>query len=75
MARLVNRICSDTKLAPTQRDRLAHNYAGRVALLLREAIDTDPKLAETIKVDAEIQKLASRPEFRELMSIVLKLGR
>jgi hypothetical protein len=55
-------------------DRLTRNYVARIAILLREAIDTDPKLAEPIKADADIKRLASRPEFREIIGALIDLG-
>ena len=46
LARLVTQVGGDDKLAQAERDRLTRNYLGRTIVLLREAIDTNPKLAE-----------------------------
>jgi serine/threonine protein kinase len=74
LARLVARVGADDKLPQAGRDRLARNYASRTVVLLREAIDTSPKLAEKIRADAEIQALKSRPEFQAIMNILVETG-
>jgi hypothetical protein len=42
---------------------------------LREAIDTDSKLAELIKSNADIRLLESRSEFRTMMGTLVNLGK
>jgi hypothetical protein len=42
---------------------------------LREAIDTNPNVAEQVKIDPDIKPLESRPEFRAIMSTLVDLGR
>ena len=74
LARLVNRPGDDARDGETDRTRLVRNHIGRIALFLREAIDTDPKLAEPIKADADIKRLASRPEFREIIQALVDLN-
>jgi len=74
LARVVARLGGAVKLEPAERDRRSRNYVGRIAVLLREAIDTDPKLAEPIKTDADIRQLGSRREFRELLNTLVELG-
>ena len=63
LARLVAQVSSHPKVVPANRDRLTRNYLGRTIVLLREAIDTDPKLADQMKSDTDIKRLESRPEF------------
>ena len=74
LARLVTRVSTDEKLAPADRDRLTRNSLGRTIVLLREAIDTDPKFAARIKQDPDIKALASRPEFATMMNTLVDLG-
>jgi eukaryotic-like serine/threonine-protein kinase len=45
------------------------------AMFLREEIDTNPKLAAPIKADADIKRLVSRPEFRQIIQALVDLGR
>ena len=61
------------KLAQAERDRLTRSYLGRTVVLLREVIDTDPKLAEQIKTDADIKLLQSRPEFQTMMNTLVNV--
>jgi serine/threonine protein kinase len=75
LVRVVDQLRHDARLTPADRTRIARGHAGRIALFLREAIDSDPKLAEAIKADTEINELAARPEFRDIMSSLTKLGR
>ena len=72
LARLITGVGGDAKLAQVDRDRLIHTYLGRTVVLLREAIDTDSKLAELIKTDADISLLGSRPEFRTMMNTLVE---
>jgi serine/threonine protein kinase len=74
LARLVTKVSGDVKLTQAERDRLTQSYLGRTAVLLREAIDTDPKLAEQIKIDASIKSLQARPEFRTIMNTLVNIG-
>ena len=75
LARLVGLVGADPKLVPADRDRLIRPYLGRSIVLLREAIDTDPKLAGRIKDDPAIKALESRPEFQTMMNSLVNLGR
>jgi hypothetical protein len=75
LARLVTQVGGDRKLGQTDRDRLTRNYLGRTIVLLREAIDTSPTLAEQIKADPDIKSLESRPEFHTIMNTLVSLGR
>ena len=42
--------------------------------MLREAIDTDPKLADRIKKAPEFKALESRPEYQAMMNTLVDLG-
>ena len=75
LARLVVRISADLKLPETERNQLTRNYLGRTVVLLREAIDASPKLADQIKNDADIKALASRPEFQTIMNTLVDVTR
>ena len=74
LAQLINSVGNDVKLAQEKRDWLTHTYLGRTIVLLREAIDTDPKLAERFKTDSDIQLLKSHPEFQTIMNTLVNLG-
>ena len=74
LARLVMKVSGDVKLTQAERDRLTQSYLGRTAVLLREAIDTDPKLAELIKIDADIKALQVRSEFKTIMNTLVNIG-
>jgi eukaryotic-like serine/threonine-protein kinase len=73
LARLVTKLSADEKLAQAERNRLISGYLARTAILLREVIDTDPKLAEQIKTDADIKLLQSRPEFQTIMNTLVNV--
>ncbi len=68
LARLVTQISSDPKLAAVDRDRMTRNYLSRTVVLLREAMDAGPEIAEQIKSNADIKALESRPQFQTFMS-------
>ncbi len=73
LARVVTRASGDEKLSQEERDRLRRSYLRRTAVLLSEVIDTDPKLAEQIKTDADITLLRSRPEFQTIMDTLVNV--
>ena len=75
LARLVGLVGADPKLVPADRERLIRPYLGHSIVLLREAIDSNPKLAGRIKDDPAIKALESRPEFKTMMSSLVDLGR
>ena len=74
LARLVTRVDADQKLPQGDRKQSTRNYLGRTIVFLREAIDSDPKLADQIKNDADIKTLESRPEFQTIMNTLVNLG-
>ena len=55
LARLVALVGADPKLVPADRERLIRPYLGRSIVLLREAIDSNPKMAGRIKDDPAIK--------------------
>jgi serine/threonine protein kinase len=67
-ARLVTQIAADQKLAQPERDRMARNYLSRTVVLLREAMDAGPEIADQVQSDPDIKALGARPQFRALMS-------
>ena len=71
LARLVIRAGGDDRLAQADRDRLTRQYLGRTVVLLREAIDTNAKLADRIKTDPDIKALESRPDFQAIMNTLV----
>lgn len=75
LARLVTQVAGDGKVGQADRDRLTRNSVGRTIVLLREAIDNSPMLAEQIKTDPDIKPLESRPEFHTIMNTLVNLGR
>jgi eukaryotic-like serine/threonine-protein kinase len=75
LARLVSQVDSDGKLTPDERQQLTRNYLGRTVVLLREAVDTNPKLADQIKADSDIKVLRSHPEFQAIMNTLVSVGK
>ena len=74
LARLIDKVGGDAKRPQAERDRVRRSYCGRLALFLREAIDGDPNLVESIKSDADIKKILSRPEFHDIIDSLLHLS-
>ena len=74
LAKLVTRAGADARLAPAERDRLPRHYLGRTIILLREATDSNPKLADQIKNDPDIKLLESRTDFQTIMNSLVQLG-
>jgi eukaryotic-like serine/threonine-protein kinase len=73
LARLVAQAGADDKVPQAERDRLSRLYLTRTVVLLREAIDSNPKLAEQIKADRDIKILESRPLFQTIMNTLVDL--
>lgn len=59
----------DGRLEPARREQIERQCSGRVAVLLRQALDTNPKLAGKIKSDQDLAPLLARPEFRSLLGM------
>jgi len=57
----------DAQLDPARRGQISRQCSGRIALMLRQALDTNPKLAGKIRSDPELSPLLARPEFRSLL--------
>ena len=75
LARLVTLVAADTQVSQTDREQLTRSYLGRTIVLLRDAIDTNPKFSERIKADADIKALESRPEFQAIMNTLVNTGK
>jgi serine/threonine-protein kinase len=76
LARLVALVGADLKLVPADREQLIRPYLSRSIMLLRESLDSNPKMAERIKTDdAIIKVLESRPEFKMMMNSLVDLRR
>lgn len=73
LARLVIQASADEKLHQAERDRLPRIYLTRTVVLLREAIDSSPKLAEQIKADGDIKALEAKPQFQTIMNSLVDL--
>jgi tetratricopeptide (TPR) repeat protein len=71
LARVVAQLGADDKIHQAERERLTRTYLTRMVVLLREASDAGPKLAEEIRTDPNIQALKSRPEFQMIMNILV----
>ena len=74
LARLVSQASANDKVAKAERDRLTRQYLSRTIILLREASDFNPKLADQIKNDPDIKLLESRAEFQTILNSLVKLG-
>jgi hypothetical protein len=68
LARIVDQVGSSDKLSRAERDYLTRKYLTRTVLLLREAVDSGPALANKIKGDPDIKALESRPQFQAIMN-------
>jgi hypothetical protein len=75
LARSASQIQADAKLARARKDELGRKFLGRTVVMLREAIDLNPKLAESIKNDPVFKELRDRPEFQTMLSSLVDLGR
>jgi tetratricopeptide (TPR) repeat protein len=75
LARSASQIQSDTKITSSRKDELERKFLGRTVVMLREAIDVNTKLAESIKNDPVFKELRNRPEFQTMLSSLVDLGR
>ena len=62
---------ADDKLSEAERDRVTRIYLTRTVVLLRDAIDSDPKLINQIKVDRDIKMLEKRPQFLAILNTLV----
>ena len=74
MARCVAVANEDRQLDRARREEIGHKCTGRIAILLREAIDSSPKLGERLKSDPELAPILARPEFQGLLGSLVNLG-
>ena len=65
---------ADRQLDRPRREEIGRKCSGRIAILLREAIDSNPKLGERIKSDPELAPILARPEFQSLLGSLVNLG-
>jgi hypothetical protein len=75
LARLVAQVGGDRKVPHAERDHLTKAYQTRTVVLLRDAVDADPKLSGTIRDDPDIKVLQSRPEFQAILNTLVEAGR
>ena len=64
----------DRQLAAPRREEIGRKCSGRIAILIREAIDANPKLGESIKSDPELSGVLARPEFQSLLGSLDNVG-
>ena len=64
----------DRQLDRPRREEIGHKCIGRIAILLREAIDSNPKLGQRIKSDPELAPILARPELQSLLGSLVNLG-
>jgi hypothetical protein len=67
LARCVAAANQDSQLDRSRREEIGRKCAGRIAILTREAIDSNPKLGDRIKSDSELSPFLARPEFQSLL--------
>ena len=73
LARCMSQIADDAKLDTTRRENLNRNCLGRIVVLLREALDINPKLAARITAEPSFSAILSRPELKSLLSNLVDL--
>ena len=74
LARLVAQVGGDLKVPQAERDHMARVYLTRTVVLLRDAIDANPKLSEPIKADRDLKILESRPEFQTILNSLVGMA-
>jgi len=74
LARAARGIQADAKLASSRKDKLGRKFLGRTVVMLREAIDVNTNLAESIKNDPVFKELRDHPEFQTMLSSLVELG-
>ena len=75
LARLVAQVGNDVNLPEAERDHLTKSYLTRTVVLLRDAVDADPKLSDPIRDDPDIKVLRSRPEFEAILNSLVEAAR
>ena len=74
LARCAAMANEDRQLDGPRREEIGRKCAGRIAILLREAIDSNPKLGDRIKSDPELSPIFARPDFQNLLGSLVNLG-
>jgi serine/threonine-protein kinase len=64
----------DAQLDPPRREQIGRQCSGRIAILLRQALDANPKLGEKIRSDPELSPILARPEFQNLLGNLINPG-
>jgi serine/threonine protein kinase len=72
LARGVLKLQGDAKVSAAHKDDLGRECLGRVVVMLRQAVDLDAKLAETIPTDPVFKELLDRPAFRSMVSSLVR---
>ena len=67
LAQSMNAASKDAQLDFARREQIGRQCSARIAVLLRQGLDSNPKLAEKIKSDPELSPLLARSEFRTLL--------
>jgi len=68
LAHLLTRVDGDPKLTPADRDRLTRSHLGHTIVLLREAIDGNPRLIEEVETDTTFERVRPHPAFKLLIT-------
>ena len=63
----MTQVNADTKLAEAPRKELTRNYLGRTIVLLREAIDAEPRLPAGVDTDPAFETIRTHPVFNTLI--------
>ena len=63
---------ADEKVHQADRERLLRIYLTRTVVLLREAIDSNPKLAERSRPTATSRSWRRGPEFQAIMNTLVE---
>ena len=73
LARAATRMHNDSKLETARRDDLERKCLGSTVLMLREALDADPKLNDQLKTEPAFKELLDRSEFQTLLGDLVDL--
>lgn len=64
----------DHRLDGARRDEISRRCTGRIAILLREAVDANPRLGDRLKADPDLAPILARPEFQGLLGSLVNLA-
>jgi tetratricopeptide (TPR) repeat protein len=74
-ARSATLVREDTRLDPARRQKLLRGSLGSTVVMLREAIEGDPKLAAALESEPVFKKLRDQPEFENMLNSLVDTGR